>query len=119
MRTRRSTSSGLLRVVKHIVKSWANTQATVALSSGEAEYASAVKGCAQARGFRTLLQDLGAVGLSITCLCDSNAAIGVANRTGVGKIRHLAVDLLRVQERVRSKEIAIQKVDGVKTLRTF
>ena len=114
MRTRRSTSGGLLRMGKHIVKSWANTQATVALSSGEAEYASAVKGCAQALGFRTLLQDLGVVGLNITCMCDSSAAIGVANRTGVGKIRHLAVHLLWLQEKVRSKEIAIQKVDGVK-----
>ena len=73
-----------------------------------------MKGCAQALGFRTLLQYLGVVGLNITCLCDSSAAIGVANRTGVGKIRHLAVHLLWLQEKVRSKEIAIQKVDGVK-----
>jgi hypothetical protein len=36
-KTRRSTSGGVLRIGKHMIKSWSTTQATIALSSGEAE----------------------------------------------------------------------------------
>ena len=113
-RTRRSTSGGVLKLGGHVVKTWATTQATVALSSGEAEYTAAVKGCSQALGFKALMNDLGVHDLRIDCYCGSNAAIGIASRTGAGKIRHLAVHLLWFQEKVRSKEIYINKVDGTK-----
>ena len=36
-RTRRSTSGGMVMHGRHILKTWSTTQATVALSSGEAE----------------------------------------------------------------------------------
>jgi hypothetical protein len=113
-RTRRSTSGGLIKLGRHTVKTWSSTQATVALSSGEAEYASAVKGCSQALGFKALMEDLGVYDLNLTCMCDSSAAIGIASRTGIGKIRHLAVHLLWLQDKVRNKEIVLQKVDGSK-----
>ena len=58
------------------------------------------------------MEDLGVCGLNITCLCDSSAAIGIARRKGTGKIRHLAVHQLWLQNQVRNKEILLQKVDG-------
>ena len=94
------------------MKMWATMQATVVLSSGEAEYSAAVKGASQALGFRAILEDLGIMDMNIECFCDSNAAIGIANRTGVGKVRHLAGHLLWLQEKARSKEVTISKVDG-------
>jgi hypothetical protein len=96
------------------VKTWATTQASVALSSAEAEYVAAVKGSSQALGLQSIMRDLGVNDLSILCQCDSSAAIGIASRTGVGKVRHIAVHLLWLQEKIRDKAISIQKVDGTK-----
>ena len=41
------------------LKSWSSTQATVAMSSGEAEYYALVKGAAEGLGMQALMKDLG------------------------------------------------------------
>ena len=46
----------------HLLKTWSVTQATVALSSGEAEYNADVKGASILLGFNSLLSDLGLAG---------------------------------------------------------
>ena len=43
---------------------------------------------------------------------DSAAAIGIASRTGLGKLRHLQVHLLWVQQHVRNKVFELLKVPG-------
>ena len=96
----------------HVVKTWSATQATVALSSGEAEYSADVKGASMLLGFRSLLADLGITPKSCVLHTDSSAAIGVASRVGLGKIRHLAVHLLWLQEKTKSGEIILRKVAG-------
>ena len=96
----------------HVVKTWSATQATVALSSGEAEYAADVKAASILLGFKSLLADLGIEPARSELYTDSSAALGVANRTGLGKLRHLAVHLLWLQEKVRSGEICMYKVPG-------
>ena len=96
----------------HVVKTWSATQATVALSSGEAEYAADVKAASILLGFKSLLADLGIEPARSELYTDSSAALGVANRTGLGKLRHLAVHLLWLQEKVRSSEICMHKVPG-------
>ena len=112
VRTRRSTSGGILYYGNHVVKTWSVTQATIALSSGEAEYSADVKGASILLGFNSLLRDLGVQGVRNHLHTDSSAAMGVAQRTGIGKIRHLAVHLLWLQGKVRDKSIAIHKVAG-------
>jgi len=110
-RTRRSTSGGGLKLGIHTLKTWATTQATVALSSAEAEYYGLVKGSCQLLGLLSLLQDFG-----IKCMgrihIDSSAAKGIASRTGLGKTRHIAVHLLWVQERLRNKDFELLKCKG-------
>ena len=103
-----------MKLGTHTVKTWASTQASVALSSGVAEYSAAVKGCSQALGFAALLSDLGVPDLPVEVQCGSSAAIGIANRTGLGKVRHIAVHLLWLQEKVRNKEVSLIKIDGSK-----
>ena len=44
---------------------------------------------------------------------DATAAMGMARRLGVGKIRHLDTALLWVQDYVRRGEVALEKVLGV------
>ena len=52
--SRRSTSGGVLMSGQHVLKTWSTTQATVALSSAEAELFALVKGAGQALGMMAL-----------------------------------------------------------------
>ena len=59
---------------RHVLKVWSTTQATIALSSAEAELIAAVRGAAEGLAMKSILSDLGEeCGLRI-CL-DSSAAI--------------------------------------------
>jgi len=55
--TRKSSSGGGLRFGKHIIKTWARTQATMATSSGEAELYAAIKGSSEVLGAKSLMED--------------------------------------------------------------
>ena len=59
----------------------------------------------------SIAADLG-TDVPLTVLADSSAAIGICRRTGIGKVRHLAVGQLWVQERVRQGDFALQKHPG-------
>ena len=109
--TRESTSGGCILWASSMIKPWSKTQATIALSSGEAELGAVVKGATEALGMQAFLKDLGHdVKLHITS--DATAAIGMVKREGLGRVRHLATADLWVQQRVRSGDIAVSKVPG-------
>ena len=110
--TRRSTSGGVATRGNHTIKHWSTTQATVALSSAEAELTGICKGASQGLGLQSLAADLG-IPLELTILTDATAAIGIARRRGLGKIRHLATADLWVQDRLRRKDFQLVKVLGV------
>ena len=57
--TCRSTSGGVALWGSHCFKAWSSTQATVALSSAEAELYALTKGAAQGLGLMTMLADFG------------------------------------------------------------
>ena len=81
------------------------------MSSGEAEFYGVLKGSGIGLGFQSLLADLG-VTLPLRVWTDSSAAIGICNRQGLGKLRHLATHLLWIQQAVRSRRIDLRKVHG-------
>ena len=94
-KTRNSTSGGLVMHGTHVIKSWSTNQVVIALSSGEAEYYGLVKGASVALGIKALSEDLGrCYEGSIEIRSDASAAIGIANRIGVGKVRHIEVNQL-------------------------
>ena len=72
----------------HAIKTWSTTQSVIALSSGEAEYYGMVKGASVGLGTRELIRDLG-VNLRTKVNTDASAAIGIASRKGLGKVRHI------------------------------
>jgi len=115
VRTRKSTTGGVCMIGDHIVKSWCTTQAVIALSSGEAEYYGLVKGSSIGLGIRGIMADLG-VSSRVKVMTDSSAAKGISARKGVGRVRHIEVNQLWVQDKVRSGDIEIVKVDGDKNL---
>ena len=43
---------------------------------------------------------------------DSTASSGIANRRGLGNVRHIEVNQLWLQDKVNSKEVEIRKVKG-------
>jgi hypothetical protein len=109
--TRRSTSGGAALLGAHLLKHWASTQKKITLSSGEAELGAVVRGFSEVLGLQSVARDLG-VELKPEVHADSSAAIGICNRSGIGKVRHLAVAQLWAQDLVRSKTCRLFKVLG-------
>ena len=109
--SRRSTSGGCAMRGRHLLKHWSVTQKVVTLSSGEAELAGVVRGASEGCGLQSLAADL-CVALQFSIHADSSAAIGICRRTGIGRVRHLAVSQLWVQERLRAGSFTLYKVPG-------
>ena len=107
-RTRKSTTGGVCMLGGACLKTWSRTQATLALSSGEAELAAAVKGATEGLGVVALLADFGCV-VRCRLRSDATAAIGMVQREGLGRVRHLAVSDLWIQQRVRRGDISVSK----------
>ena len=95
----------------HNVKHWSKTQTTVSLSSGEAELHGICSGVAMGMGLQSICRDLG-FHYKLRLHSDATAAIGIARRRGMGKIRHLDCSDLWVQEKIRSQKIELVKVLG-------
>ena len=94
-----------------LIKAWSKTLPTIALSTGEAELGAVVRGTAEAEGIASILDDFG-VAAETVLKSDATAALGIVQRMGLGKVRHLAVADLWVQQRVRRGEISVQKTPG-------
>ena len=93
------------------MKIWSHTQAIIALSSGEAEYYGMVRGASEAMGLRSLMSDLG-VDRRIRVRTDASAAKSIASRRGLGKVQHIEVNQLWLQEKVSAGDVEVMKVPG-------
>ena len=63
-------------------------------------------------GMGSLAADLGQ-DMKITMYADSAAAIAIAKRRGAGKLRHINIGLLWIQEKTEAEEVVIKKVKGI------
>ena len=95
----------------HPLKHWSVTQLTIALSSGEAELGGICRGASIALGLQSLAADLG-IRLGVHLHTDATAAIGICRRRGHGKIRHLHVSDLWVQDRLKRGDFTLNKIAG-------
>ena len=59
----------------------------------------------------TLARDLGSA-MHATIHTDAQAMLGMVNRQGLGKLRHINVQYLWIQEKVRDKSLNVKKVPG-------
>jgi len=109
VKTRRSTSGGMVLRGSHLLAHWSSTQSTVALSSAEAELNALIKGASESLG---LLNMLKAMGKDFQCqiFTDSSAAKGIIHRLGCGKVKHLEARQLWLQEVVRRKTLQVTKI---------
>ena len=111
--TRKSTSGGVAVVGGGTIKSWASTQSTRALSSGEAEYYALIKAAAEGLGMQSIARDLG-FDLVIRIWVDSSAAKAIVSRIGLGKVRHMEVKYLWAQEAHKAGRFIVSKIAGAK-----
>ena len=70
-----------------------------------------MRGACQLLGIVALFKDFG-ISVQGRIHIDSSAAKGIASRTGLGKVRHISVHLLWVQERLRNKDFELFKCKG-------
>lgn len=129
-KTGKSTSGGCITRGTHFIKGWCKTQQCVTLSSAEAELVAMNKGAADLLGTLSMYADVGecihrgdnpgsahvagpGVSALVGVVCgDSSAAIAISQRRGVGKLRHINVGQLWIQERVLEKDVSLRKVMG-------
>ena len=98
----------------HCWRTWASTQGAVALSSAETEFYAMVDGTLNGKWARTLAEEVGVVvgGERITVKVDSEAAKSFVGRRGLGRMRHIEVRDLWLQEEVRNGKVKVEKVKG-------
>ena len=96
-KTRRSTSGGVMMRGAHVISHWARTQQLIALSSAEAELNASVKAAQEGMGLAHLEEELGRQ-MVVRLLGDSSANHGIIQRRGSGKVEHLSVRQLWLQQ---------------------
>lgn len=111
--TRKSTSGGVLMIGNHPLMTWSTTQATRPTSPGETELIAMAEGTSRAMGLHTMLEEmLPRVELERIVVCtDSSVAKSWAATRGLGRMRHLEVKLLRLQESAHRGKILLVKVE--------
>ena len=62
-----------------------------------------------------MMNDVG-ISSSVKIITDATAARGMAQRKGLGAVRHVEVHQLWIQDKVQSKEICVEKVGGKSNL---
>ena len=110
--TRKSTSGGVVCRGSHAISWWCKLQSNIALSSCEAELNAAVKGAVEGLNVQRLAATLGDQ-LTLESKTDASAARGVILRQGVGKVRHLQMKQVWLQENVAAGGLTIVKIPRV------
>jgi hypothetical protein len=111
--TGRSTSGGMVLLGEHWLKSWSKTQQCVTLSSAEAELVAMSRAAAEMLGCASMARDLGDE-LRGQVFADSASALAVVARRGAGKLRHINITHLWLQELEKRQEspVKFSKVAG-------
>ena len=108
--TRKSTSAGAIYGGAHVNRTWSKDQDIIATSSAEAELHAASYGAMQLKGLQSISIDLGRE-LRGHIHIDASAAIGVMKRQGLGKLRHIQVRDLWLQQEIKEGRLHVHKVD--------
>lgn len=93
------------------VKTYTYTQETIALSSGESEFYEIAKVATMGLGMKGLLDDMG-VKMKVQVNTDYNAARRIASRRCAGRVWHIEVRELWVQDQLAKGEVSIAKLKG-------
>eukprot|EP00435_Cladocopium_sp_Y103_P020520 s28_g5.t1 len=108
-KTRKSCACAMLRVGNCLLYSYARSLQMLCLSSVEAEFNGGVAACSEGLFLKELFAFVGQP-VNMEVYLDSSAARGVFQRQGVGRIRHLEVKSLWVQDALHRKLFTLHAV---------
>ena len=83
------------------------------MSSAESEYYAIVTGAAEGLAVQAIASEMGWP-MKVRIHTDSSAAKAVASRRGLGKLRHIELKYLWVQELVQQQRITLKKIQGIR-----
>ncbi len=106
----KSTSGGVVQLQGFTLLHWSRTQATVAQSSCESELLALNTGGTESKFIQTMLREIGEE-VKIRLRSDSTSGIATTSRRGLGRLRHLAVKDLWLQDQVKDGEITVDYVN--------
>ena len=95
----------------HLQRAYTKTQQSIAPSSSEAEYYSIIRAVSEAMGIQAMAKD--SCKELARLYVDATAAMGVAQRIGLGKVCHLETQSLWLQQAVPQRRLGMAKVMGV------
>ena len=95
----------------HTLKTWSSTQAGIAMSSAEAEYYALIEGSVRGMGLQSMMREMG-LAKGLVLRTDSSAAKSYLSQRGLGRMRHIDVKDLWLQEAVCRGRIRMEKVSG-------
>ena len=107
--TRRSSSASVLMLGRHTLKAHTRKQKVIAKSSAEAELYAATLGASEAKGVQSMMFDLG-FAVKLVLAIDAKATEHILHKQGIGKLKHIAVAYVSVQDEIRSKRLRVGRV---------
>ena len=94
---------------KHTLKAYTRKQRIIAKSSAEAELYAAALGASEAKGVQSMMFDLGFEVKPVLAI-DAKATEHILHRQGIGKLKHIDVAYLLVQDEIRSQRIQVRRI---------
>ena len=112
--TGKRTSGGLIMMGSHLVKAWSRTQDSVTLSSAEAELVALGKLAMEILGVRSMAAEwqMSNNAAASVLWADASAALSIAKRQGAGKMHHINVKTLWLQEKEVQQVLSYSKIRG-------
>ena len=98
----------------HLIKSWSRTQDAITLSSAEAELVALGKLAMEILGVRSMSEEwkLSSASQTSQLFADASAALSIAKRQGAGKMRHINVKSLLLQENDVQSILTYNRIRG-------
>jgi len=114
IKTRRSTSGGVLMRLGCLIFSWCRGQHVPALSSAESELYSMNTGAIEGLFARSLLSELN-IEVKLMMYSDSASGLAICGRTGLSsRAKHIDIRLLFMQDLKKRGIIELYKIPGAK-----
>ena len=108
--SRKSTSSGTMFLDGQVIYTFSRNQKSVALSSGEAEYYAGASAASDSILLKEAIQFLTGRRCQVNLYLGSSAARGIITRQGVGRVKHLQIRTLFLQELHKQGTLSVHPV---------
>ena len=95
-----------------LMAAWSRTGKVLCHSSCEAELVALHEGIVESKRLKSLMMEIGIQNVQITLVTDSSASIRVAMRRGLGRLKHIELKYISLQQDLRDGIIQLKFVPG-------